>query len=325
MRFGIIGSNFITDWFLEAGKCNDDFTVTAVYSRSISKAEEVARKIGAEHCFSSLEELAACPDVDAVYIASPNFLHKSQTIQMLQAGKHVLCEKPVASNVLEFQEMVQVAKENNCMVMEAMRPLFLPSFALLKKKVESIGTVRQANLQFCQYSSRYDKFKNGIIENAFCPEFSNGALMDIGVYCVHTMVALFGKPNSISAVATKLHNGLDGQGQMTARYNDLLVHLAYSKISNSHAFSEIQGEEGTILFKPLVEHTQMLYLPRNGEEQDFSIQNPKPDMAYEIQAFIDFASGKQGVEAYNRISFMALEIMDEARKQTGITFPADRQ
>lgn len=90
--------------------------------------------------------------------------------------------------------MIQAAKENQVVFMEAMKSVHTPGFKAMKEHLPKLGTVRRATIQYCQYSSRYDKFKNGIIENAFKPELSNGAIMDIGVYCVHFLAALFGMP-----------------------------------------------------------------------------------------------------------------------------------
>ena len=98
INFAVIGTNVITDRFLEAAKQAEGFCLRGVYSRTMEKAEAYAKRKGAELTFDSLEALAACPEIDAVYIASPNSLHASQSIQMLKGDKHVLCEKSIASN-----------------------------------------------------------------------------------------------------------------------------------------------------------------------------------------------------------------------------------
>ena len=88
------------------------------------------------------------------------------------------------------------------------------------ENLQKLGKIRRVTFQMCQYSSRYDKFKNGIIENAFRPELSNGSLMDIGVYCVHPMVKILGKPDRVMASCVKLHNGVDGMGTILASYDE---------------------------------------------------------------------------------------------------------
>ena len=98
MNFAIIGTNFISDWFMAAGKHCEKLHVQAVYSRTMEKGRAFADKYGIPDCYDSLEKLAAAENVEAVYVASPNAFHASQSIQMLEAGKHVLCEKSIASN-----------------------------------------------------------------------------------------------------------------------------------------------------------------------------------------------------------------------------------
>ena len=124
VRFGIIGTNFITDWVIKGGSQDPRFEITAVYSRSAETARQFAQKYTIPHTFTSLEQLARCDQVDAVYIASPNLLHAQQSILMMQHGKHVLCEKPLAMSVAEAEAMFagfetsgQAKRDGNNMVM----------------------------------------------------------------------------------------------------------------------------------------------------------------------------------------------------------------
>lgn len=128
--------------------------------------------------------------------------------------KNVLCEKPFATNKRDAEEMINCARENNVLLMEEMRLTCTPNFQNVKNNLDKIGKIRRYSANFCQYSSRYDKFKEGIVLNAFKRELSNGALMDIGVYCIHPMVNLFGRPNSLKANAVKLSTGVDGEGSI---------------------------------------------------------------------------------------------------------------
>lgn len=233
VRFAVIGTNFITDSFLEAGAECEGFKAQAVYSRTMERAKEYAEKYGIEDCYDSLEDLAEAPDIDAVYVASPNALHASQSIQMMEAGKHVLCEKTIASNSKELKEMLETAERNHVVLLEAMRPVFDPGFAAIQENLPRLGKIRRATFQYCQYSRRYDHFKEGIIENAFKPELSNGALMDIGVYCVHPLVKLFGKPKEVYAHGLKLSTGVDGSAVIVAMYEEMQAELLYAKITQS--------------------------------------------------------------------------------------------
>ena len=131
INFAVIGTNFITDRFLEAASSVPEFCLKVVYSRRMERAQDYARRHGAELTFDSLDDLAACPDVDAVYVASPNCCHAAQSIQMMKAGKHVLVEKPVASNLREFRQMKETALEKGVILLEAMRSVFSPAYSFL--------------------------------------------------------------------------------------------------------------------------------------------------------------------------------------------------
>ena len=172
VRFGIIGTSCISDKFVEALKTIKKCEVTAVYSRSVEKGDYFATKHDIKTIYLSLEEMAESQKVDAVYIASPNGLHPSQAIKMMENGKHVICEKAIAPTVKELDEMIRIAKENNVVLMEAMRPTLNPNFNIIKESLEKIGPVRGITASYCQYSSRYYNLKKGELTNIFYPKFS---------------------------------------------------------------------------------------------------------------------------------------------------------
>lgn len=323
IRFAVIGTNFITDRFLEASRHCEDFVFSAVYSRTEEKGRSFAQRYGVEKVYTDLSALASDPQIDAVYIASPTCCHMEQAVLMMEHQKHVLCEKPAASNLRELQKMLCTARKHNVVFLEAMRPVFHPGMALLQSLIPKVGTVRRIQFTFCQYSSRYDKFKNGIIENAFRPELSNGALMDIGSYCVHTAVYLFGMPKKIQALSTILPESIDGEGSILMDYGSFQGNIHYSKITNTYLSSEIQGEEGCILVDKISEPSSIRFIPYDGDEMTYHVKE-KDDMRFELKAFLEAITQKKTILTYHQASIDTLSVMDMARKQCGIVFPADQ-
>lgn len=324
IRFAIIGTNFITSTFLEAAASCDCFVLSAFYSRSIEKAKSFAQKYHAPLYFDDLEALAQCEDVDAVYIASPTACHYRQSMLMLRNHKHVLCEKPATTNSHELERLLQIAKERNCIFLEAIRNVFTPGYACIKDNLYKIGKVRRATFVFCKYSSRYDAYKKGVVENAFRPELSNGAIMDIGVYGIHMMTSLFGTPYSLTAKGLILPGSIDGQGMIAAKYKHMQTEVIYSKISNSYLPCEIQGEEGSMVFSSLSEPEKIKIILKNGEKETIIPDTIKPDMFYEISIFMDMIHGnRKDVDLYNQNSVDTMRLMDDARKQMDIVFPND--
>lgn len=319
MHFGLIGTNFITDWFLEQALLREDFALEAVYSRSMEKARSFAERYGAKKAYDKLGDLYSDKDVDAIYIASPNCCHYEQAMGALTHKKHVLVEKPAAPSEAEFITMVQAAKENGVLLLEAMRPAFSPGIAMVRKYIKDITPIRYARITYCQYSSRYDAFKEGRVLNAFNPTLKNGALMDIGVYCIYVLVSLFGKPDGIQAKSMLLSNGLDGAGAVTATYPDLIAQLNYSKISDSRSPSELQGERGTLLIDDICNPKKITLWLRGGDPIEIAVPVTEFGMGAEIDAFLRMIQ-ENGAESFQRDTRVALEIVDEVRAQTGITF-----
>lgn len=334
IRFGVIGTNFITDWVIAGARQDERFELVAVCSRTQERANEFAAKYDIPYTFTSLEEMAASPLIDAVYIATPNYLHASQSILCMKHGKHVLCEKPMASNAYEVKQMIAASRQYGVTLMEAMKPTLTPNFRVLREALPKAGVIRRYFASYCQYSSRYDKFKEGIVLNAFKPELSNGAMMDIGVYTVYPMVVLFGRPNKISASGVVLSTGTDGQGAVNFEYEGMNATVLYSKIANSSLPTEIEGEDGNFMLDKINQINRVTWQARpvasSGKGpltpvEDISAVTDKDEYYYEVAEFINLVqAGKLESEVNSHEnSLITIEIIDEVRRQLGVSFLAD--
>lgn len=326
IRFGIIGKNFITDWVLEAAREDVRFEATAICSRSLETGKSFAAKHHIKHVFTSPEEMAASPLIDAAYIAAPNSLHAQLSILFMEHGKHVLCEKPLASNAREASEMIATAKQYGVTLMEAMKSTLTPNFRTVLEQIESLGTIRRYFASYCQYSSRYDKLKAGIVLNAFKPELSNGAIMDLGVYTIYPMVVLFGRPHQILANGMKLSTGVDGQGTVSFEYEGMNATILYSKIADSYLPAEIQGEEGTLVLDRINTINRVTLISRNNPAKDISQPPLHNEYYHELAEFINLIENGQQESSINSLtnSLITLEIIDEIRRQLGVVYPADK-
>lgn len=325
VRFGVVGTNWITERLLEAAAQVEGFKLTAVYSRTEDKANAFADKYDVEHRFTDLEELAASDVIDAVYIATPNTVHAEQAELFLRNGKHVLCEKPLAANSAEVRSIIDTAREHQVLLMEAMKSTLVPQFKMVQSNLHKIGPVRKYVAGYSQYSSRYDKYKEGIVLNAFKPELANGALMDLGVYCLYPLITLFGAPNRVQSQAMMLESGVDGQGSVLLDYDGMDAVVTYSKISNSHLPSEIMGELGSIIIDKIgsPEHAEIRY--NDGTVEQLTVEQSHPAMYYEVEEFVNLVQeGKKesDMNTYER-SYVTMQVMDQIRKQIGLVFPND--
>ncbi len=158
IRFAVIGTNWITRQFVEAAHESGKYKLTAVYSRSLEQAQHFANDFSVEHLFTSLEAMAESDAIDAVYIASPNSLHFSQTQLFLSHKINVICEKPLASNLAEVDAAIACARENQVVLFEAFKTACLPNFHLLRQALPKVGKLRKVFFNYCQYSSRYQRY-----------------------------------------------------------------------------------------------------------------------------------------------------------------------
>ncbi|CAM3194330.1 Gfo/Idh/MocA family protein [Sporolactobacillus spathodeae] len=328
MKLATIGTSKITESFLRSVAATGRMTFVGAYSRSEEKARAFAQKNGGQLWFSSLEALAGSPDVDVVYIASPNTLHHRQVCQMLAGGKHVICEKPIVVTRKEFDEAFRLADEQGVFLFEAIRNIQTPVFKTLQANLAQAGQIRSAVLELVQYSSRYDSFLKGTITNIFSPEFAGGALEDLGVYTIYPVIALFGSPLEAHYYPVKLSNGIDGSGTLILRYDQFVCTLLCSKIAHSSAPSEIHGEKGTWRINNPSDIHQLEWIDAHTKEvQPVASCCVPDDKVFEIANFADIiARHDQGAyEHLKQLSSNVLSVMEHVRKENGIIFPNDEQ
>ena len=325
IKIGIIGTNFISDDFCNAAVKVPGAVLRAVYSRKEETGAAFAERHSIPEVFTDYKKFLSS-DIDAVYVASPNFIHCSQTIMALEHKKHVLCEKVMAVNEAEVRSMIDCARRNQVVLLEAMRPDFDPAFDIVEQNLNRIGRLRRATFEFCQYSSRYDKFREGIVMNAFDPTLGNAAVMDIGVYCIHSLVRLFGMPQEIQAFSTKLSNDFDGSGIVLMKYGTMIAEAVYSKISVSVNPSVIQGEDGSILIDYISKPEKICLQLREGARDTLEGAGREilpfipadNNMIYEIQEFIKLINENNIDHKYLQYSLDTIRVIDEVRRQTCI-------
>ena len=328
LRFGTIGSGWICDEYIRGAKDSGLWELTAVYSRTPERAREYAEKHGASHCFTTVEELAACKEVDAVYVASPNALHFEQSKLLLKRGKHVICEKPLCAQADKVRILQETARKQGVIFLEAIMYLHLPQRKVLEEDLGQIGPITLAKLDFCQRSSKLDRYLEGELPNIFNPALETGALMDLGVYCVYPALALFGKPESFSIEPRMLASGADGAGAITLRYPDKLVVLAYSKLGEAQANSDFQGTQGTVGISSISRLAGITLWKKDGSLQKLWGDDEKFRlMGWEAKDFYryitDPAATAQEYARCSELSLQVAEFLEEARKKAGISFPSD--
>ena len=263
-----------------------------------------------------MEELVCDEEIEAVYIASPNSCHEWQSEVLLKGGKHVICEKPIATSAEGYRRLKKLADHLGLIYMEAIIPIFGKRREHIKEALGMIGNIVMAKIDYYQLSSRYDAFVRGEHVNIFDMSLAAGTLMDLGIYCVYAAVDMFGKPKTVKATASYLYNGADGSGSAIFEYESFPAVLSYSKVGQSLAPCEIIGDKGSIIIERIGLYMGA-YLVLNGKKIPLSNDEPKEVlMGYEVSAFADFIEGKS-LERYEESSKLCEEVhrcMEEIKK-----------
>ncbi len=325
INIATIGTSFITEYFLEACRAVGRYRLLACYSRREDTAASFSKKHGFEKAYTDLEAMASDPEIQAVYIASPNVFHYRQSKLFLHHGKHVICEKPIATCADEYTELLSLANSKGLIYMEAIMSRYSLGRPILKEALGQIGKVSQARIDFCQRSSRYDRYLSGEHVNIFDMSLAAGTLMDLGVYCVYAAVDLFGPPQKIQACASCLPNGADSAGSALLTYANHLATLSYSKIGQSTVGSEIIGDQGSILIGSVSQYAG-IWLVKDGNKQLLYAAPSHPEiMQGEASRFADSIEDFSRNEAdYRQICILTENVhrcMDAIKASAHIHYP----
>ncbi|MBI4785802.1 MAG: Gfo/Idh/MocA family oxidoreductase [Chloroflexi bacterium] len=250
LRWGILSTAKIgLKQVMPAIKQSKNGVLAALASRSLESAQEAAAPFGIPHVFGSYEEMLASPEVDAVYVPLPNAMHKEWTIRAANHGKHVLCEKPLALNAAEADEMITAARQNHVLLMEAFMYRFHPQFAKLKALIAdgAIGDVKVMRSAFCYNIQGANNIR-------LDPDLGGGALMDVGCYCVNmARLVADAEPVEVRADATIGKSGVDETLVGILRFpNDVVAHFDCSFRTDYREWLDVQGTKHRVdLARPI--------------------------------------------------------------------------
>ncbi len=320
IKWGIIGPGKIAHKFTADVMLFDNAEVVAVASRSLDRAQEFASTFGIKNTFGTYQELFEFDGVDIVYIATPHRFHKELTIQAMQAGKHVLCEKPLGINFKEVEEIVLEAKKANVFMMEGLWSRFNPSIQKAKEFVESgkIGLVSYLHADFAFYA--LDRGEDSRLLN---PELASGSLLDIGIYPVFLSYLLFGKPEHIHAFSNFMDNGTEVQTSILFKYQNALSVLYSGLLGASKMEAEISGEKGQIFIHPRWHEANGLSLKTENGVEDFDLPLRGNGFVHEIEEVHNCLKNNEieSVLWSHRNSLELAELLDTIRTKVGAKFP----
>lgn len=322
-RWGILGLGSIANAFAEGLTSVPDAQLMAVGSRSQEKAEAFRQKHGALRAHGSYEALAADPDVDIIYVATPHPMHAEDAMLCLNHGKAVLCEKPFTVNAKQAEQVIALAREKNLFLLEGMWSRFFPLMAQLRTMLKD-GVIGDARMLQSDFGFRADVNPQGRL---FAPELAGGALLDVGCYVVSLASMLFGTPTAIAGVATLGETGVDEQAAMTLRYDGGEVAALTTAIrTNTEQAAVITGTTGRItIHSPWWKPDKMTIVRSGQSDEVVSVPFKGNGFNYEaIEAAACLTGGKMESDILPLDeSLSIMRTLDTLREQFGVKYPME--
>jgi predicted dehydrogenase len=259
-RWGIIATGWVSDKFARALRLLPGAETVAVGSRSQASADAFGDTHGIPRRHSSYEALVNDPEIEVVYVGTPHNLHRSTTLMALEAGKHVLCEKPLAVNAGEAGEMVARARERGLFLMEAMWTRFVPAWVDIKTRLDSgeFGEIVSLQANF-GIEKPFDPESR-----LYSPDLAGGALLDLGVYPISLASWLLGRPQAMSSWVEMASTGVDLRNAITFTYGD----GRFAQLSTaSDVWSSVEAE--VVTRKAVIRAHRLFIEARSYEVFDF--------------------------------------------------------
>ena len=325
IRWGFVGLGRIAHAFARDLALFEDADLVAVGSRSESNAQSFADEHGAHRAYGSYQAVISDPDVDIVYVATPHRTHADLSIAAMEAGKHVLCEKPVAINMDEAQSMVEAARANNRFFMEALWSRFNPVICEALDRVQhgDIGTVRYVQADF---TFLVDEVEGARMHD---PEQGGGSLLDMGIYPLFLAYLVLGMPASVTARMEAHATGVDQQMAVILQYPAAMATTYSGFASQSNMQATVSGDEGRLVLHPVWHEPDAYSILKNNAWEGERVTRPRRGhgLAHEIEACHEsIRSGLIECPLWtHQDSLNLMQILDQARESAGLTYPFENR
>ena len=325
MKLGTIGTGFIVRNMLDGVALTEGIECEAVYSRSYEKGKALADAYGVKKVYTELPRMLEDPEVDWVYVASPNSLHFEQAKLALEYGKNVICEKPFVTSLEKTKALIRLAEERELLLIDAVPPSFLPNWQYLADALPELGRLRLVMSNFSQYSSRYDAVLAGEKPNVFTLEFAGGCLQDINFYNLYFNIAMFGKPEKAVYYPNTRPGYADTSGVLMLQYPDFLSTNVGAKDCKGINFLQIEGENGYIWVEDgTAGLAQITVQTRQGTRRS-ALQASQDRWLLEVRRIVEIVRRNDRAECRRRLNVTldVMEVLEQVRKDAGILFPGE--
>ncbi len=323
VRWGILGPGKIANKFAQGLQTIPDAVIQAVASRSLERARKFAGAYDAASAYGNYQTLLDDPEIDVVYVATPHSYHKDLVMMSIDAGKHVVCEKPMGINAQEVEEMIRAARQQGVFLMEALWTWFLPVWKQVRTWLDEdrIGDIRIFHADFSFQGTR------DLSSRLYNPELAGGALLDIGIYPIAMAFWVFQQnPTKVASLATLSETKVDAQSAYLFRYENGAQAVLNSSFE-VHGPKEaiLSGTKGRIRV-PLFWRAQEAFLEIDDEiVEHFEAPHKATGLEYEAAAAMeDIRNGRLESSVFSHAESMRLvSLFDQLREEWGVKYPGE--
>lgn len=322
IRWGILSTGTIAQAFATGLQSVADAELVAVGSRNQENADKFAEEFNIPHAHASYDALVSDPDVDVIYIGTPHTFHAENTLLCLNAGKHVLCEKPFTLNASEAEACIRVAKEKNLFLMEAIWMRFIPAILKLQEIINE-GKIGDVTLIKADFTFAFPYLPEHRLLN---PDLGGGALLDVGIYPISFATLLLGQPKKVDTHAIIGQTGVDEQCTMLFHYDKASAILSAGINGNLNNEAVIKGTKGRITIHAPFFASQKLTVEIDG--QDLEIMDiPFEGNGYNYEAEAVQSAIRVGKIEHENLSheetLTTMKMMDAMRHEWGLVYPQE--
>ncbi|MDQ4127047.1 MAG: Gfo/Idh/MocA family oxidoreductase [Actinomycetota bacterium] len=323
VRWGILGTGAIARQFVEGLGSLPEAEVLAVGSRSEASAEKFAQERGIPRRYASYEDLAADPDLDVVYVATPHPFHAGNAELCLGAGKAVLCEKPFTVNAAEAERVVGLARERGLFLMEGMWTRFFPLMERVRALISN-GGIGELRMLTADFGFRTDLDP---ASRLFAPDLGGGALLDVGVYCVSLASMVLGPPLRTAGRSHIGETGVDEQAAVILEHQaGRLSTLSIGIRTATPQEATILGTEGYVKIHPPWWRPTAMTVSRPGKEDEVveaqTTGNGFNYEAAEVMRCLDEGRTESDIMPLDE-TLSVMRSMDEIRAAWGLRYPSE--
>lgn len=320
IRWGICGTGAIAAEFVEALANVADAEASAVASNDQDRSDHFGESHAIARRYGSYEEMAGDGDLDVIYVASTQQRHMRDTLLFLEAGRHVLCEKPFALNTSQVETMIAAATANDRFLMEALWSRFLPSYLRLAELLAE-GAIGEPTLVQSDFSIRVPP-EEVAEHRLYDPHRGGGALLDLGIYPVQLAHYIMGAPSRVEATAMLTAQGLDEQTSMLLDHGDGRASVLTTAMNSLGVnTARVVGTEGSIHLDAFMHCTNRLRIDRGNDVEVLDF--PAASLHFQVpEVHLCLREGRRESTVMPHSESLAImNTLDQVRRQTGVRYP----